>query len=327
MHSMPQTKGGVPALVMLITGLFVLLGAFLPWLLRPIEPFLVLGMMVVLGLPHGATDHGLFQALRMNGSKKRFYMFYGAVIGLYGLLWYALPLIAFLLFIALSVYHFGQSNWADIDYGKSVLARGHYLLWGAGVLLTPIVLHAEEAIRIVDAMTGITFPLPERQLFFIGVMGILNLLIILAAYATKTITGRRGAWEIGGYLLLMALFFTNSLLMGFTVYFVCWHSLSSARDQQSFFSRRLSPDLRRQLYREIGGTVLGAVAFCLIIWLGPGPEAALRPDIIGGVFVALSLLTLPHMLLIEQLYTRWSPVKGLEKSSASSGNESIRITH
>jgi hypothetical protein len=112
------------------------------------------------------------------------------------------------------------------------------------------------------------------------------------------------------------MFFTNSLLLGFTVYFVFWHSLTSARDQYRFFERRLSPELRRQLYSEIAMTVAGAFVFCLIVWFGPGPEAALSPSIIGGVFIAISLLTMPHMLLVEQLYTSWSPEEEIIKEGS-----------
>jgi Brp/Blh family beta-carotene 15,15'-monooxygenase len=288
----------------------VLLGTYGTWFLAICEPFLVLGMMLVLGLPHGATDHGLFRALRMKGSKLKFFLLYGLVIGCYGLIWYVFPLLAFAIFMLLSIYHFGQSNWADVSYGKSTMGRLHYLLWGGGVLLTPILLHGGQAIDIVAVMTGSTLTQPTNALQIIGILGGLNVAMICLLWFKGILTGKRFAKEFIGYGLLMAMFFTNSLLLGFTVYFVCWHSLSSVRDQLRFFALRLSPDLRHQLRYEIGGTIVGALAFCLYIWLGPGPAAALKPNIIGGVFVFISLLTLPHMLLIEQLYNNWSPAEG-----------------
>lgn len=109
------------------------------------------------------------------------------------------------------------------------------------------------------------------------------------------------------YVLLIIMFLTNSLLLGFSVYFIFWHSLASAKDQLQFFKLRLSPTLRRQLFVEVAMTVLGALSFCLIIWFGPGPVTALQPAVIGGVFIFISLLTLPHMLLVELLYAHWSP--------------------
>ncbi|MFK8162526.1 MAG: Brp/Blh family beta-carotene 15,15'-dioxygenase [Lewinella sp.] len=298
---------------MAITAVFILLGSFASGLLSSWEPFLVLGMMLLLGLPHGATDHGLFLALQngqSRGKKISFYFAYLAIIAAYGLIWWLSPVVAFFIFMLLSVYHFGQSNWVNLDYDNTIVEKGHYLLWGVGILLTPILLHAEEAITIVKSMTGtvvITAPSATSVYYFIGITGLLNTLMIIVLWWQQRITTKRFAGEIFAYALLITMFLTNSLLLGFSVYFVFWHSLASAKDQLQFFKLRLPPTLRRQLFVEVAMTVLGALSFCLIIWFGPGPETALKPAVIGGVFIFISLLTLPHMLLVELLYTHWSP--------------------
>lgn len=328
MHSAKQPAGGVTAPVLLITLAFCFLGSFATGWLSTWEPFLVLGLMLLLGLPHGATDHGLFLALsggRPPVKKVNFYVAYLLLIGSYGLVWWFFPIVAFSIFILLSIYHFGQSNWVGLNYGSGVGSRLHYLIWGAGILLTPILLHAGESIEIVNAMTGtsITDPGLGFAHSFMIVAAVLN--VALAGWLTFTgrLTVRRLLRELLAYGVLTAMFLTNSLLLGFTVYFVFWHSLNSAMDQARFFERRLDPELRTQLYREIGSTVLGAFVFCLILWLGPGPSAALTPGIIGGIFIFISLLTLPHMLLVEQLYNSWSPnAVGLNESI----KQSIHIT-
>ena len=160
-------------------------------------------------------------------------------------------------------------------------------------------------------MTDFTIPAPseESTQLIIGGLASLNVLAIVILYFQGGLSTRRLAKELLAYGVLVLMFLTNTLLLGFTIYFVFWHSLTSAKDQLRFFQRRLSPTARRQLYGEITMVVVGALAFCLIVWLGPGPEAALKPGVIGGVFVFISLLTLPHMLLVEQLYKTWSPEK------------------
>lgn len=312
MHTRSFPQGEVKGPVMAVTVVFILLGSFASGVLSTCEPFLVLGMMLLLGLPHGATDHGLFLALQKGDAtpkKASFYLAYLFIIGAYGLLWWLLPMIAFIVFMVLSVYHFGQSNWVNTDHKNAFFARLHYLVWGAGILLTPILLHANEAIAIVQTMTGVLLVAPESfyALLFIGSMGLINALFIIALRWQQRIDNEALLVELTAYALLIILFFTNSLLLGFSVYFVVWHSLSSAQDQFQFFQQKLSPENRRQLYGEIGMTVLGALAFCLLVWFGPGPQAALQPKVIGGVFIFISLLTLPHMLLVEQLYNHWSP--------------------
>ncbi|MEM9524981.1 MAG: Brp/Blh family beta-carotene 15,15'-dioxygenase, partial [Bacteroidota bacterium] len=152
MHSVTTGRGGVSATVMAITVGFIIAGGMATSYLAVSEPFLVLGLMLIIGLPHGATDHGLFESLEEGkGLRKNFSFYFGyvLVLGAYGLMWYLFPLFAFGIFMLLSVYHFGQSNWVGVNYGKAWADRLHYLLWGAGILLTPILLHAEEAAMIV----------------------------------------------------------------------------------------------------------------------------------------------------------------------------------
>lgn len=318
--------------VVVITAIFILLGSFASGVLSTLEPFLVLGMMLLLGLPHGATDHGLFLALknkRFNTSKAGFYLAYFALIATYGLVWFFFPVVAFGIFLLLSFYHFGQSNWVSIKQSSNVVARLHYVLWGAGILLTPILLHAGEAIDIVKAMTGtrvISTPDQQSVYGFIAAMALANAACMIALWWQQRINSRQLLLEVFVYALLLTLFFTNSLLLGFSVYFVFWHSLDSAKDQLRFFEIRLSPALRRQLYTEIGMTVIGAFTFCLIVWFGPGPEKALQPAVIGGVFIFISLLTLPHMLLVEQLYNHWSPVSATTDTGNIPDNQIITIT-
>lgn len=337
LQNIRSDNGGVKWSVLIVTSLFILLGSgSSAWLLTA-EPYLVLGMMLILGLPHGATDHGLFQLLRSGDSTKKqrgFYLFYFSVLASYGLLWWIFPALAFLIFIIISIYHFGQSNWIDVKYGSQGLARAHFFLWGAGVLLTPILLYAPEAAEIVATMTGTSWHVPATDVVFgtLGILAIANLFFLLYLHwYTDSLGGHRLFKEILGYGLLMALFYTNSLLLGFTVYFVFWHSLASATDQFRFFRKRLDPTLRRRLFLEIGLVVGGAAISCAAIWFGQAEAVALSPKTIGRVFIFISLLTLPHMLLVEELYAQWSPSYRPEDQSfpaprRESGTNSIHQT-
>ncbi|MTB49558.1 Brp/Blh family beta-carotene 15,15'-dioxygenase [Lewinella sp. W8] len=316
-----KTPAGVPRLVLVLTGIFTLLGLLAPAFLSSWEPYLVLGLMLVLGLPHGATDHGLFLAMEDEVSAlkgRHFFGLYFAIIGLYALIWLLVPWLAFGIFMVMAIYHFGQSNWINLRHQNFWVEKSHYLLWGAGVLLTPILLHSEEAAAIVGGMTkGTMEGLSETtSLSLIGLLGAMNVVMIIAVWLRGEMNAPRAGQELLSYGLLMAMFFTNGLLLGFTIYFVFWHSLSSAKDQLYYFQKKLSYDHRRQLFWEIAVVVLGALMFCLIVWFGPGPEAALQPGIIGGVFMFISLLTLPHMLLVEQLYGVWLPTAKPAKGTA-----------
>ena len=295
------------------TFLCILLGLLAGDWLSSYEPVLVLGLMLLLGLPHGATDRGLYLSLRDRLKSKRlpnFYATYAGLIGLFGLVWLLLPAAAFGFFLLLSIYHFGQSNWVKTRYRRKATARLHYLLWGAGVLLTPILLHTDEALAITSSM--VRWPLdasvqvPARWVAVI--LAALNVGFIVYLRWRRVLSGDRAGRELLAYGLLVALFLTNSLLLGFTIYFVVWHSLASALDQWRFFRAQANRDrLFRPLFRDIVVVVLSAALFCVGVWWYAASGAALSPALMGYVFITISLLTLPHMLLVELLYHFWKP--------------------
>ena len=277
------------------------------------EPLLVLGLMLLLGLPHGATDRGLFFSLRDRVSSFKslnFYAAYLGIIGLYALVWYLVPVVAFLLFLILSIYHFGQSNWVKTAYRSVRTARLHYLLWGAGALLTPILLHSEQALAISGNMLRLPLSLSVSPYaaWAAVALAVVNVGFIAYLYGQRVISGSRAGRELLAYGLLVALFLTNSLLLGFTIYFVVWHSLASAMDQWRFFRTQSDRDrLVRPLLTDILAVVTGAAVFCAFAWWYPANGPALTPALMGYVFLAISLLTLPHMLLVELLYAYWQP--------------------
>jgi Brp/Blh family beta-carotene 15,15'-monooxygenase len=296
--------------VFAVTTLFVLLGVTAGAWLDRYELFIVLGLMLLLGLPHGATDRSISRAIRGEERPERPWRFYGrylGVIGLYGLLWFVLPGLAFLLFIGISIYHFGQSNWCYVDYGRRWVAIAHFFIWGSAVLLTPILLHGVEAVAIVSEMTGaeLSAPDPNMAAGSIATLAFVNGLFLLWLWRGERLSTARMGWEATGFVLLMGLYLSNSLLIGFTVYFVFWHSLASLLDQLRFFQRRFRHFHQGGLLKEILPIVLGALAFCLAVWFGPVAGPALDPRLIGGVFIFIALLTLPHMLLVDHMYQHW----------------------
>ena len=289
---------------------FLFGGLLAPGWLSSAEPYLILGLMLLVGLPHGATDQRLFQSLHRERRRHStaFYLSYVGIIAGYGLLWYLLPVVAFAIFIVLALYHFGQSNWAHVRYAQAGGRNLHYLLWGAGVLFTPILLHYGEAAGIVGSMTGGEIAVPDARYLHLGIafLTVGNLLVIVQLYRLGRISRRQLSTELLSYGLLTAIALTHSLLLSFTLYFVFWHSLESLVDQFRFLRGRLDDFSLRDLLREVAPTVGGALAFCGYLWFTRPAGGLLSPELYGGIFIFISLLTLPHMLLVDRLYREWT---------------------
>ncbi|MEM6395383.1 MAG: Brp/Blh family beta-carotene 15,15'-dioxygenase [Bacteroidota bacterium] len=313
----------VQVAVLLVGLLFVTVNCLFPSFMVQAESTII-ALLFMLGIPHGATDFALFRA---QSEDKRpglrqivvFLIWYLGVIGVYSLLWLLVPILALAILLLLAVYHFGQSNWSYVYNKSNVWSFSHYAIWGAAVLGAPIFLHATQAEPIIAAMIGSSVSLPGLSFTYVllVVLGLINLGIIVYLWRTHRISGKRAAWESASYLALMAVFLTNSLLLGFTLYFVFWHSLSALLDQAGFLYKRLKGFQSKQLQRLLALTILFAGLAIGLAWVFIDPANLLNPQLIGYLFIFISLLTLPHMILVDRVYQMSDGIDSTSKNKTT----------
>ncbi len=286
----------------LVMSVLVLL---VPGAVQHLSLFLALLLIAGLGIPHGATDHRIFHVLlQQRGGRPAMLGFYGGYLGLmliYALLWWLSPIFSLLVFLGTSMYHFGQSNWNYVSLNSGFRAL-LYLVYGTFVLFVPILAHFETAQPIVESI--IQRPLPQVSTQFlnggIGLITILNLVSIIALWMRGKLSKQEVWAEVLNACILLVLFVSTPLLLGFALYFSGWHALSSIQDQIAFFQSQ-KPGFRLKDYVKAAMPYTGLAIFGLMmmIWY----SNSIQLDAAWGIlFIFLSLVTLPHLLLIEMLY-------------------------
>ncbi|MCR9103106.1 MAG: Brp/Blh family beta-carotene 15,15'-dioxygenase [bacterium] len=286
--------------------LAVLLSVLMPGWLSNVQLIVALVMILLIGIPHGATDYLIFQQLSrpLWGSREmtRFYINYILLMAAFAVLWWILPEAALLVFLGISVYHFGQSNWNYVAFRSKLEAAGTHLLWGSFVLFVPILWHYETAAPIIGSITGAPAPTISgawREAVSI-ILLVLNLWLCVYYFVQNRVTRKEFMDEVVNLFALALLLINLPLLLGFAIYFVCWHSLSSMMDQIRFFRRQAQSYNVAQYIKNALPLSLAAIGS-----LGLFAFAQVKMDIplnIGIVFVFISVVTLPHMILIDQLY-------------------------
>ncbi|MEM7658248.1 MAG: Brp/Blh family beta-carotene 15,15'-dioxygenase [Bacteroidota bacterium] len=268
--------------------------------------------MVLTGIPHGATDHLVFQQLFPHLSPVNFWLrFLGqylGLIGLYAILWWWMPLLSLGLFLGFSFYHFGQSELFFLPISEnSWLKKGLYLCWGGCMLLLMLFSHLEESLLILQNLSQVSW-LREEILVnwlpvLIGVMGGFTLLGMIYLGIRYPRIQRDLLLEFGLSLLLIGLVQATSLLLAFAIYFGLWHAGKTIWMEIMMF-RREKKDF------SIGQWVKAALPFSLISFSGIGglllisqwEGLPLSPVLL--FFIMISLLTLPHMNLLGALYNK-----------------------
>jgi Brp/Blh family beta-carotene 15,15'-monooxygenase len=298
-----------PLLYRTIQGLavfFILLSLLLPSFLEQSQLVLAVSLILLIGIPHGATDYLIFKYLSrpLWGTKqlKRFYINYILLMAGYGILWFFLPIVALSLFIILSVYHFGQSNWNYVPFRNKWESTSIFMLWGAFVVLMPVFWHFEDSAVIISTIIGSEVPalssywLRAICLSFL----VLNVGIAFLYHVQAKISRKELIDELLNLLILGLVFVSTPVLLGFAIYFVFWHSLSSVMDQIRFFRIQLKSYSWKHYIKNT--IPLSIAAIIGLVIMGMAQMSLGIPLNIGIVFVFISIVTLPHMILIEQLY-------------------------
>ena len=267
---------------------------------------LVLAALLIglVGIPHGAIDNLLFLNNNKTISPIRFYSFYLALIVLVIVVWILSPLISFITFMILSAYHFGQSQFARYSrinrFSKAVL----YGTWGLAILSGICVFNQTEILRIISFEADLL----AIRTFFTGnmfqVLLICCSVVFLAAllYYQKHIGFRNVAYEITVFLLIQASLFVNPLLLGFSIYFASLHSWEVLQQEFIFLKKHISPlKWFNFIFLLTPYTLVSLVGFGIFYTLSSFNVIAISETLL--VFIAISALTLPHSLVMENFYT------------------------
>ena len=261
--------------------------------------------LILGGIPHGASDYLIFNQLFRKGEavghKLKFLVYYVSAMAAYGLLWWTSPLMAFSLFILVSIYHFGQSNWQYVEFKDKLQETVSYMLWGLLVVGFPVLLYHEQSSLIILEITGYSLNLGPVRLPAIFLIVLTNLVQITNLSEANLITGDAMKRELFQILVLVLLFASTPLLIGFGIYFVLWHSLSSTLDQITIFqSFNKRYNLKRYFLDMAPFTLLALLGLgFLYLWLGESMDHGLN---LGVLFLFISIITVPHSILMDRFY-------------------------
>ena len=266
----------------------------------PQPTLLALAAVIIIGLPHGALDGAI--AIYLGYSKRvvlllRFVLLYVVAAALVVAAWMAAPAICLLIFLVISMLHFGLGDARPGGGWEGFLeAVAHGGLVVAGISL----IHRDEVDVIFGYLVGGSTQMVWQGLEIMAVI----IAIALAFCVIKGVTDRRWRAGFAELLLLAVLFVFTPPLVGFAVYFCLVHTVRHVRTVLSGLAAGMSG---RMVFTQaalftIASWLAGAVAFWLLASPGSAESALLRV-----VFIGLAALTVPHMILVDGLLRNARP--------------------
>ena len=255
------------------------------------------------GILHGANDLAVLKKIYLSKKSKSYYKLIGSyllVVLISAILFIIIPWLALLLFIIISGFHFGEQHWNELSINTfnwfKVVFHFNY---GLFILLLLFAFHANEVEKIIYSITSVSIAninMNYLMLFFGITLGILFLYCFLKSDEFKNKIGE----ELLYLLVFTILFKVASLIWGFALYFIFWHSIPSLQDQIKFLYGKYS-------FKNFVLYFKAAFVYWLVSLAGIfGLYMLLNKNTIFNAlfFSILAAITFQHVLVIIKMFNQ-----------------------
>jgi Brp/Blh family beta-carotene 15,15'-monooxygenase len=200
---------------------------------------LILGFILIFtfGMIHGSNDLLIVNKILKNikhYSKFALLTAYLFIVSIAILIFYWAPSLAMILFIIFSAYHFGEQHWDHrFSTYKTLLKSSFYFSYGMLILFMLFNFNDTGVKLIVFEITGYEI----TNLYVNTVLAILGGFIgvvLFTEFLTKRLSIQIILKELFTLAVLAIIFSSSSLIWGFSIYFILWHSIPSLIEQITF---------------------------------------------------------------------------------------------
>jgi Brp/Blh family beta-carotene 15,15'-monooxygenase len=264
-------------------------------------------LVVSIGLMHGATDHILYvnsEDTSFNSKiPKPFILKYLLILVLMGIIWLIAPLLALVFFLAVSAYHFGQTQLQYIAISEaSVYKKALYLAWGILILALIVLLNLDESKRLINsAIPSLNLNWLDAQQVNYVILTAAIVFLITYAILYKHIALKSMVFELIEILVIALLAYQSNLIITFGIFFGLWHSLRASQIQIQKVNTVQSYNLRLFVKESLPFTLISIFGITSMMILATYFNSAIKVEML--FLVAISMLTLPHMFIYERFYS------------------------
>ncbi|NHE56364.1 Brp/Blh family beta-carotene 15,15'-dioxygenase [Cyclobacterium plantarum] len=247
-------------------------------------------VMGLVGIPHGAVDHILFQKTSGTKPQLSFFLKYLTIGLIYLLTWIFLPQFSLFIFLLISMYHFGQGHW--IGKPKNNLATPFYLIVG-GFYLSIILSGDFAATKVVLAPILTLNEIPDFPLWLIPV------LLWVTAWILDQTCNKSNGPLLFEMIWLGIFLYQLPLIVSFTTYFGFWHSLPNLLNIYKDI-RKENPKADYSVFIPFSFLSLFGIGIILLVshtWFTTAQLTLL-------FFVLVSLISAPHIWIMEKFFQR-----------------------
>ena len=264
---------------------------------------IIIGFLLIFsfGILHGSNDILLIESIKDKNSKYTFtkiLSIYLLVVLASVLVFYLIPIVALILFIMFSAFHFGEQHWEHLDLNlPKYLSLVFYFLYGNFILFLLFEFNNVEVVDVIYAITN--YSLNETSITLVLIVNAIALASFIMFLTLRSKVFKNQIFKELFYLTIFGIIFkVSTLIWGFTIYFVFWHSIPSLYEQVTF----IYGDYNRN---SILSYCKNALPYWMISLIGIAIVYFIFKD--ETIFYALffsfiAAVTFPHSVVINNMF-------------------------
>lgn len=261
-------------------------------------------LIFTFGMIHGSNDIMIVNAMNENGNEKieknNILLIYLVIVSSAVFIFYILPTAALLLFILFSAYHFGEQHWNDsLSFWSKPTKRLFFFCYGLLILFLIFHSNIEEVKSIVHDITSIKINEIYSGNIILILSCILTVLVLIHTLINKINTNSIFR-ELFSLFVLVIIFKSSSLIWGFCIYFIIWHSIPSLVDQITF----IYGDYKKQSFFKY---VVQAFPYWVVSLIGIIVLYFLFKEdkqFYSLFFAFIAAVTFPHAIVMIKMFSK-----------------------
>ena len=263
-------------------------------------------LIVSIGLLHGSNDIKIIERLQLSNHKTHYLSIsYGLLVLFVLIIFFVIPSIVLPFFILISAYHFGEQHLsAAIESDtegviSKLLVYLSYLAYGLYVFFLLFYVQFETTESIVKDMNASWFSrISVGYILTVSFFGFIA--SIFFVFKKKKFYFRLLGNELIYFGVYLLMFNMSSLIIGFALYFVFWHSLPSLKVQQEFLYKDRSftgfVNYFKDSWKYWLLSLIGLFLFMIFFYD--------MKNIYSILFAFVAAITFPHVVIMQRMFLK-----------------------